>query len=74
MENYVNIKNSESALVGLVLGIVWLIMGFSYDNSGIMMLGGIMLSFGLFYKLKKEPVKNELNDASMPIKKQTIIK
>ena len=69
-----NIKKSESALVGLVLGIVWLIMGFSYNNSGIMMLGGIMLCMGLFFKFKKEPVKNELNDDSMPIKKQTIIK
>ncbi len=74
MENFVFLKNSTSALVGLFLGVVWLVIGFSYDNSGIMMLGGLMLCFGLFFRLKKEPVKNELNGKSVRNKKQTALK
>jgi len=68
MENYLYIKYSDTALVGLVLGVVWLIMGFSYNNSGLMMLGGIMLGFGLFYKYKKEPLKDTIEDQSISLK------
>ncbi len=48
-----NIKNSEASKVGLVLGAVWMIIGFSYDKSGIIMLGMIMLVLGLFYRFSK---------------------
>ena len=50
-----NVKNTEAALIGLVLGVVWLIIGYSYENTGIMMLGGIILGLGFYYKFKKEP-------------------
>ena len=48
-----NVKNSEAALVGIVLGAVWLIMGFTYENNGLLMLGGLILGIGLFFKFKK---------------------
>ncbi len=56
-----HIKNSETAAVGLVLGIVWLIIGFNYGNTALLILGGIMLSLGLFYNFKKESVQKVSN-------------
>jgi len=43
----------NAPLVGLVLGIVFLIIGFNYGNTALLMLGGIMLAMGLFLKFKK---------------------
>jgi len=45
-------KNAH--VTGLVLGIVFLIVGFNYDNPGVWMLGFIMLGLGLFLKFKKK--------------------
>lgn len=45
-------KKSQAALVGLVLGVVFTIMGFAYDNSGVWILGLILLSIGLWMKFK----------------------
>ncbi len=44
-------KNSH--LVGLILGVVFLVGGLRYGNTGLLMMGGIMLALGLFLKFKK---------------------
>ncbi len=43
----------SAPMIGLVLGIVFLIMGFNYGNTALRMLGFIMLALGLFLKYKK---------------------
>ena len=43
----------QSPLVGLVLGIVFLVVGFNYGNTALLLLGGIMFALGLFLKFKK---------------------
>ncbi len=43
----------NSPMVGLVLGVVFVIIGFNYGNTALLMLGGIMLALGLFLKFKK---------------------
>jgi len=46
-------KKDQAALVGLVLGTVFTIMGFTYNNSGVWILGLIIFSIGLWMKFKK---------------------
>jgi hypothetical protein len=46
--------NKQASSVGLVLGIVFTIMGFGYDNSGVWMLGLILLALGLWLRFKKQ--------------------
>ncbi len=43
----------EASLVGLVLGLVFIVMGFTYDNSGQWLLGIIILSLGIWLRFKK---------------------
>jgi hypothetical protein len=43
----------QSPLIGLVLGIVFLIIGFNYGNTALVILGGIMLGLGLLLKFRK---------------------
>lgn len=47
-----NIKK-DAPLVGLVLGVVFLVGGYRYGNTAFLMLGLIMLGLGLFLKFKK---------------------
>ncbi len=44
----------QAPLIGLVLGIVFLVIGFNYGNTALLMLGGIMLALGLFLKFRKK--------------------
>ncbi len=46
--------NKRAAAVGIVLGVVFVIIGFGYGNSGTWMLGLILLALGMFFGLKKE--------------------
>ncbi|MEE9553630.1 MAG: hypothetical protein V3W18_04975 [candidate division Zixibacteria bacterium] len=46
-------NNKQSSSAGLVLGSVFTIMGFAYSNSGVWMLGLILLALGLYLKFKK---------------------
>ncbi len=39
-------KQKRAAEVGIVLGVVFVIMGFAYSNSGIWMLGFVFLCLG----------------------------
>jgi hypothetical protein len=43
----------SAPLMGLILGVVFLVGGFRYGNTGLLMMGGIMLALGLFLKYKK---------------------
>jgi hypothetical protein len=43
---------SKAAGIGLVLGSVFVIMGFAYGNSGIWMIGFILLGIGLVEKTR----------------------
>jgi hypothetical protein len=47
------VKKNKAAQVGLVLGVVFVIMGFAYGNSGVWMLGFIFLAIGIFARAKK---------------------
>ncbi len=42
----------SAPMIGLVLGVVFLVGGFRYGNTGLLMLGGIMLALGLFLKFR----------------------
>lgn len=46
-------SKTQASGIGLVLGAVFTIMGFAYDNSGIWILGLIFLSIGLWMRLKR---------------------
>jgi hypothetical protein len=43
----------QAPYIGLVLGIVFLIIGLNYSNSGVWILGIIFLAIGLFTWYKK---------------------
>jgi hypothetical protein len=43
----------QAPYIGLVLGIVFLIIGLNYSNSGVWILGLIFLAIGLFTWYKK---------------------
>jgi hypothetical protein len=43
----------SAPLIGLVLGIVFLIVGFNYSNMALMILGFILGSLGLYLKFLK---------------------
>lgn len=45
-------KQNRAAEVGLVLGIVFIIMGLAYSNNALWILGGIVLAIGLTARLK----------------------
>jgi hypothetical protein len=47
-----NEKQRRAAEVGLVLGTVFVIMGFAYGNAGIWMPGVIVLAIGLYARFK----------------------
>jgi len=47
-----NLKQPSS--VGIVLGAVFVIMGFARSNAGIWILGGILLAFGLWLRIAKK--------------------
>jgi hypothetical protein len=40
--------------IGLILGVVWIIMGFAYSNPAIWILGLILLSVGLVSKITRK--------------------
>ncbi len=39
-------KQKREAEIGIVLGVVFVVMGFAYSNSGVWMLGFIFLGLG----------------------------
>ena len=41
-------KRKRAAETGIVLGVVFVIMGFAYSNTGVWMLGFILLGIGVF--------------------------
>ena len=43
----------QAPLVGLVLGIVFLIIGFNYSNTALLILGGIFLLIGIGSRVVK---------------------
>ena len=45
-------KKNQHSMVGLVLGVVFIIMGLKYSNSGVWILGIILLVLGLYLKYK----------------------
>jgi len=45
--------SKNAYLIGLVLGIVFLVIGFNYGNMALIMLGFILGSLGLFMKFVK---------------------
>ena len=45
-------KHNRAAEVGVVLGVVFVIMGFAYSVSAIWMLGFIFLAIGVYSKKK----------------------
>jgi hypothetical protein len=47
------VGTKEASLVGLVLGLVFIVMGSTYGNSGQWLLGIIVLSLGIWMKFKK---------------------
>ena len=52
-------KTRDAELVGLVLGVVLIVMGVATSNSGIWILGGIVLAIGLWARTRrKEPPTN----------------
>ena len=44
---------NKAAQIGLVVGIVFIIMGLAYSNAGVWMLGLIFLAIGIVSRLKK---------------------
>jgi hypothetical protein len=57
-------KHKTASEAGIVLGVVFLIMGFTYGNSGIWMLGGIFLAIGLVSRLKGRTDKDGRSDSA----------
>jgi hypothetical protein len=47
------VATKEASLVGLVLGPVFIVTGFTYGNSGQWLLGIILLSLGIWMRFKK---------------------
>jgi len=48
----------KAGQIGLVLGIVFIIMGFAYSNTGVWMLGFVFLAIGgydIYRKKKSKP-------------------
>ena len=43
----------ESWLVGAVLGIVFLVIGFNYSNSALIILGVVCLALGAFLRFRR---------------------
>ena len=43
----------NAPLIGLVLGIVFLVIGFNYGNMALILLGSILGSLGLYLKFIK---------------------
>lgn len=43
----------QATKIGLVVGVVFIIMGFAYGNTGVWMMGLIFLAIGLGTRLKK---------------------
>ncbi|NOY77010.1 MAG: hypothetical protein GXO76_03980 [Calditrichaeota bacterium] len=43
----------KAGQIGAVLGVVFIIMGFSYSNRGVWMLGFIFLAIGIYEVWKK---------------------
>jgi len=41
-------KRKRASETGIVLGVVFIIMGFAYGNPGVWMLGFILLGIGVF--------------------------
>ena len=50
-------SNKQSSSVGLVLGVVFIVVGLMYSNSGVWMMGAIFLALGLFLRFKKTQTK-----------------
>jgi len=46
--------NKNAPLIGFVLGIVFLVVGFNYGNQALIFLGGIMLALGFGLKFWKK--------------------
>ena len=46
-------NSKATAQIGLVLGIVFIVMGLAYSTSSLWMLGGILLAIGLSAKFRK---------------------
>jgi hypothetical protein len=40
-------------LLGIVAGIALLIVGFNYDNIALLIVGGVLIAFGLFRMIRK---------------------
>ena len=47
-------KRNPAFLIGLVLGLVLIIMGFAYSNSAMWILGVIILGIGLAGKITQK--------------------
>ena len=43
----------KEGLIGITLGIVFVVIGFAYGNSGVWMMGLIFLAMGLFFGFKR---------------------
>ena len=40
-------------ILGIVAGIALLIVGFNYDNTLVLIVGGVLIVFGIFRVIKK---------------------
>lgn len=40
-------------ILGLAAGIVLLIVGFNYDNTAVLIIGGVLIVFGIIRMIKK---------------------
>ena len=47
-------KGNPAFQIGLILGVVFIIMGFAYSNSAIWILGLIFLAIGIVSKISKK--------------------
>jgi len=45
-------KRKRASETGIVLGVVFVIMGFAYGNTGVWMLGFILLGIGAFARTR----------------------
>ena len=43
----------RAPLFGILAGIALLIVGFNYDNNALLIVGGILIVFGIFRQIKK---------------------
>ena len=43
----------KAGLTGITLGIVFVVIGFAYSNSGVWMMGLIFLALGLLFDVKE---------------------